>query len=511
MGKIAGCPSSIRLVKDELASASALLEAHVAVGLPRADTLDSLFKASLGLMEKIGRQVSSSECIDLMNLASKGPWTSEQKKELALLIRTMQGGDSIATTTVSRNQNCLFFENMIPESSWASLRLKTSSLLARSHVLGQVASSINLVNPSQPTLFRMTSILAYCDRNWEFTQEDVFGFMDKIKAFIKASKPKNTEAVYIVDYPVSAKDLPESLKLAYDALPINVNIPELDQILAGMKQRGRDKAKEPAWLQHVPAEYRHLVTQQMKMKSSQPCEPELPMPSDISDTVQKMRDGMLPAPFLKREPGDGPSASHHKACAHLFPHVPLKAEVKPKEEELKDEELVDAPPPVANELDDMERHMSEAASARTKGKPMKRKTTDSKLETSACGAKVLKRPAAAKAATSKTAVSKKVAAPKAAAAPKVAKTAMKKKPVSKEAKPVSKAAMVLVKKVNMKDVFKRLRETRHDKKMYRNKFTSTAYAAGSKRALGTGARNEAAKEFAGLMLGQASKLWDAMV
>jgi hypothetical protein len=332
-----------------------------------------------------------------------------------------------------------------------------------------------------------------------------------------------------VDYPVSAKDLPESLKLAYadGALPIDVSIPELDQILAGMKQRGRDKLKEPAWLQNVPLEYRSLVTMQMKKQTcSTPCEPELPMPSDMADMVQKIRSGMLPAPFLKREPGVAPSASQHSVCSHLFPHVPVKlvhaSQVKKEEQTADEDESGKATNAGKTELDDMEKHMAAAAVARAKGKPNKKKAKDWDAKSAE---RVLKKPAAAKAATPKVELS--VVAPKkgakaatakeghpihpkkTAATVKVAKTVMKKKAVSREKKPVSKAAIALEKKINMKDVFKRLREQRNDAKMYRNKFTSHAYAHGSKRALDDGARSETAKEFAGMMLGKASKLWDA--
>ena len=386
MGKKGSCPISMHLVKDELSTASDLLAAQVAAGLPRAETLDSLFKSSVDHLKKVGRDIIASECIELMTLANGGPWTSEQKRELAIVIGGMKGGQISATDGTAstdkhvKNQNCLFIENMIPEQSWADLRAKSSSLLARAHVLAQVACSINLVNPSQPTLFRMTSILAYCnDRDWSMSQEQVFSFMDKIKAFIKAGRPKSTEAVYLVDYPVAAKDLPASLqKLAFGDgdLPVEVNIPELDQILAGMKQRGRDKLKEPPWLQHVPLEYRSMVTLQMKKQTcSTPCEPELPMPSDMADTVQKIRSGMLPAPFLKREPGVAPSASQHSACSHLFPHV--KAENVKKEEKTDDDDESGKAAHVGkSELEDMEKAMSEAAVARAKGKPNKKKAKD---------------------------------------------------------------------------------------------------------------------------------------
>ena len=49
------------------------------------------------------------------------------------------------------------------------------------------------------------------------------------------SQPEHTELEYIVDYPVSAADLPAKHITALGTLPSSVDIPELDTILIGHK------------------------------------------------------------------------------------------------------------------------------------------------------------------------------------------------------------------------------------------------------------------------------------
>ena len=58
---------------------------------------------------------------------------------------------------------------------------------------------------------------------------------------------------------------------AEDEIPVDLNIPELDGILAGKRQRGRveaTKTKLPKWLEHVPEEYRECTLQAIRAKGS---------------------------------------------------------------------------------------------------------------------------------------------------------------------------------------------------------------------------------------------------
>ena len=136
----------------------------------------------------------------------------------------------------------------MPESTWRDVKSKEVSLVSSAYNIARVAISINLINPDQPTLFRMVSILAYGEGNYDFSQDDVFKYMDKAQNFVKDGR-SDKDLPYLEQYPASAKDLPQGLKAAYgDTMPVDVEIPDLESILAGMKQRGRRKSATPVWL-----------------------------------------------------------------------------------------------------------------------------------------------------------------------------------------------------------------------------------------------------------------------
>ena len=179
------------------------------------------------------------------------------------------------------NQTCLHFENFIPECAWCELRSRNISVLPRAQLIARVGASIGLINPSEPTLFRMVAVLAYGGGDYDMTQQQVWDYMEKIQTFTKSVKTPR-DMMYIVDYPVSASLLPDSLaSSAYPSgdLPVDVTIPDLDTIISDKKQRGR--GRDMAWLQFVPEVYRHIVAAQVLKKepstASSPFTRELPL------------------------------------------------------------------------------------------------------------------------------------------------------------------------------------------------------------------------------------------
>ena len=469
----------LKLVQDELKGAAALLQAQTLAGLDKSTVLESMFTSTLAKLQQV-KDPSHSECIELIELSNEGPWSAEQKKELAQAVGSRVQGVLAASPLKAKNQTCIYFENMMPEWAWAEVRSRKTSMLARAQTIAHVAVSINLINPSQPTLFRMTAILAYGDQtNWDFTQEDVFGYMDKIKGFIKSGNKKKTASPYIVDYPTSASDLPEGLlKLAFPDgdVPVDVTIPELDSILAGKKQRGRNIA-DLQWLKHVPEQYRELVIAQVKKHDSAGSSrdhhaPTLPMhghthgESDmpLADAVQRLRQELKPLTPA--------SASQFSSAASIYagglsprPHIapaalsgaPLKAE--PLDEHAE-------PAAAVTPLEEMERAMRNAGVARAKAKGPK----------------------------------------KAALQKKPAKLTIQKKPAAKD-EPLPKAVIALGAKIDMKDVFEKLRKARREPTMYKGKFASRAYGAARKRALDSGASDINAKKFASTQYQKAAELW----
>ena len=155
---------------------------------------------------------------------------------------------------------------MIPEETWVKLKdNRRYSQLSRASLLATVAHSLGIECPDQPTLYRMVSILAYCEQNFDLSQEEVHRLMDKIQMFLKG-QPRHADLPYIVHYPCEAQELPKSVKdRAYPSgdLPVTVDIPELNMVLGDAKMRGRKKDNTPEWLQHVPEEFRDMVWQQV--------------------------------------------------------------------------------------------------------------------------------------------------------------------------------------------------------------------------------------------------------
>ena len=371
---------SLHLIKDDLRGAAALLEAQKLASLDEQESMHVLFSSIFAHVSKLPAGMSQSDVLDITKLSNEGPWTSDQKKQLALaLVKSNTGLVASKADMTPQNQQCHHFENMIDEQAWGEIRAKNSSMLSRAQTIARVAASINLVNPDQPTLFRMCAILAWSNEDWEFSQANVWDYMYKIQTFIKANKPKGSSSAlpYIAQYQVSASDLPLELKqLAYGdgELPVDVTIPELDAILAGKKMRGRNN--EPAWLQHIPDEFRGMVAAQVfKQRGTQ--SPLLPVGSrsQSSDAYDQQN---LHASMSMNRGAHAPSASMYGSSNNLF-KPPMKNELQEvKKEELKQElqevkkEETGAEPD--GSLAAMEAGMSAAFKARAKDANTRRKT-----------------------------------------------------------------------------------------------------------------------------------------
>ena len=504
-------------MKDELSGAKKLLAAQMKAGLDKDAILTGLFASTRARIESMS-ELSRQQITELTEMSNDGPWSDEQRKELANVMCNL----CVSNTVKYRrsNQSCAFFENFVPQEKWREVKNTKNSLLVRAQVLAKVAASIGLINPTEPTLFRMVAILAYCDNDPDMSQTTVFDFMEKIKVFIKSVKiPKDFP--YIVEYPAAASQLPSDLlNRAFpveEDIPVEVVIPDLDTILAGKTQRGR--AAEPAWLQHVPEEFRPMVAAQI-MKSSgarassshQPASQPVPTEAahdhmPLADTLRELRAKLRPT--VKHE-------------------AKFKDEVKDElKHEVKDETKDDETPatkyeasfgiaepfarPVKSEaeqrgtLEDMEHNLVAACKARdaaakakakakskAKSKPKSQPWAEhfSDDESVDDGAKeaVKKRPAAAQ-----TGVPQK--RPAAAIAD------------AHDADGPSRECLQLVRDVDMKDVFKRLRAARGDPDMYMNKFCSAAYSSARTRANNHGATVVASKEFGGYNYKRAKTLW----
>lgn len=274
---------------SELAEVATLVNSQVEAGMPRDEVVEALFVSWASRLGGLS-SCSQGDKARITSALHAGPWSESQRLELA---RTILVGTSSATQKKKRaNQKCTYIENFVPEEVWVKLKNHGQhSQLTRASLLAAVAHSIGIECPDQPTLYRMVSILAYCEKNYDMNQDEVHKLMDKIQSFIKG-QARVTELPYLEHYPCSASGLPKEIQQrAYgsEGLPVEVDIPELGIILGDNKMRGRKKEQMPDWLQHVPEAYRGLVLQQMGANKRGPSSssshifvPEpvpLPMPS----------------------------------------------------------------------------------------------------------------------------------------------------------------------------------------------------------------------------------------
>ena len=384
-----------------------------------------------------------------------------------------------------KNQECIFFENMIDQDTWARLRHKGIENPTRMQMIANVASKIGVIRPNETTLFRMSSIAAYCSGELAWTQNDVFKSMDTIKMYLKSMKSPIEE--YIAQYPSSFADLSGDVQESYvsdgSKVPIDVDIPELDSVLAGKKKMGRSKDDYPEWLDAVPAQYRPALAamlrkEQASSSSSNKHDPSTDVDAtdeehriqSFVDTVKKLRTP-VGVPVYRRLTSKSPQIginagppqrmSTNESGHEGFNHDDEVVKKEELESELKFE------PEPTNETQDqqvghgdlstMEKKILAASKAKVKSNAMRRP------------AGVRKRPAA--------------------------EELQYKDPN-------------LAKNINMTDIFKRLRDNRHAEGMYRNKFRSTAYSKARKRAIDYGATSTDATLFARACASQASSMWE---
>jgi hypothetical protein len=261
--------TSAEQIARELAEVGELLTAQVAVGLSHDDVVECLYRSWAERLQACTHYSEKGKSI-VTNVLREGPWNPEQLRELARVVLT--GGKNVGAKVMRRvNQKCTLFENLIPESVWVKLRdTRKFSQVSRVSLIAGVGHSLGLECPDQPTLYRMVAIIAYCENTYEMNQETVHSLMDKIQTFLKA-QARVAGLPYLEHYPSSASQLPEDMqKKAYpnEELPVDINIPELAIILGDNKLRGRPKHVAPAWLQHVPEEYRSLFASKGRPGSS---------------------------------------------------------------------------------------------------------------------------------------------------------------------------------------------------------------------------------------------------
>ena len=511
------------VIRTELDGASNQLAAQTEAGLDESETLTAMYTSLLNMLHHKA-PLRSPEITDLTKASNAGPWTTDQKRAIADILRgspLSNDGDNTPTKPHTRkNQTVSHFENFCGPQLFIDIRDTRFSTIARAHKIAKQASDVGITNPSSPTLFRMVSLLAWAEGNYDMTQREVFGWMDKIQSFIKSFKPP-VDIPYLETYPTSSTLLTPAMQhqcYPDGKLPVDITISELDTILADKKQRGRgniDVDEDEQWLNSVPEKYKHhaaaavhAYSRSHDQSNATASHSQLPPPSVFKSFSSAFRKvdreptynehprfarGGLDYDRLQR---DAATALPHPAHPHVDagepagePVAPAPAREDPDTGGNADgSDGDDAITKMEDALLGARKLRATAAGGKAKAAPKKKPV--------AAAPPVLKRPAAAAACGA--------AKKRPAAAPPPEPVKLPKGDLASEKKGLA----ALKKAVDMKDIFTRLRA---EKKDYvpdgRNAFCSVAYGIARRRAHKVGAPAELAKSFAGIHHRAASELY----
>lgn len=260
--------SSPEELVSDLKDVPELIHAQVNAGIDRDDVFLALFNAWVDRLQKHTKMKPKGK-IMVTQAINDGPWTPLQKRDLASVLNDLNAATK-ASAARRPSQKIKYPENFLRVSIMAKLR-STIGRASRMSMLATEMRNIGIECADEPLLFRLVAILAYTENNWEFSQAEVFKYMDDIQSYIKAI-PRRRDLVYIEHYPVSANLLPSDIQqhaFPDGVLPVVVELPELDTVLGAAKMRGRSTAKRPGkvpkWMENVPAEHREAVMTALKV------------------------------------------------------------------------------------------------------------------------------------------------------------------------------------------------------------------------------------------------------
>ena len=302
--------SAAALLAEELESVGDLLKAQTQAGMDKDDVLQSLFASWVNRLSNI--KLNNPSKTILTSTLKRTPFSPDQIKELAGIILggVAEKGCKKGGRLQTKNQKCINFENFVRTETMCKLRGTSLSKLSKACLLASEGSLVGLVNPDQPTLFRMVALLAWSEQCFDMQQDEVFETMDKIQNFIKGMASNTKHLPYITDYPVNAEGLPESHQAVYGGtLPPELDIPELSAILAGKLMRGRPQkasSKDPAWLTDIPEEHKAAVRAAIAGKPAasapapEPTQPPASQPAKLP-TAESLRF-VMPSRMGPRSP-----------------------------------------------------------------------------------------------------------------------------------------------------------------------------------------------------------------
>jgi len=224
---------------SELANVGELLEAQVSAGQSRADVIECLFRSWMSRLST-GPAAGAKQKAALTQAITNGPWTADQRKDLASAV--LHGGSHKNAASKARrpNQKAHKFENLVPMSVMLKLKDTTKySTTSRLSIVAGAARSLGLEIVDNKTLYRMVALVAYQEGNYDMSQDTVWQHMTTLQTFLQSSNRVAVE--FLEEYPPTAVLLPNDIQQsAYGSgeLPPELNLADLDTVLGDNKMRG---------------------------------------------------------------------------------------------------------------------------------------------------------------------------------------------------------------------------------------------------------------------------------
>ena len=358
------------ILVGELAEVEMLLNAQVGAGLDRLNVLESLSRSWLDRLMQHPKLSTADKKI-VTDAIRQGPWTEEQRKDLASAVLG-NGASKKKNTHRVKNQRCLKFENFITAETVLKLKDPSKfSVTTRLSFLANTARILGITNPDEETLFRMVACLTVYDCAMQLSQDDVWQYMNTLQLFIKNSPKVHVE--YLEVYPPTAELLPDDIrKNAYPDgnVPPEVNISEIETVLSACKKRGGRRSSTSSSSAAAKRPKHHSACEEPAAAA-----PGNPLPG--AEIFRLRSDSTIVS-------SDGPSTISKDRVRHLCKQCgedpdlsqPAADEEQPPQEE---------PKPVT--IDDFEREMLSAHEVRKKPASKKRPAASSYA--------TLRRPAAA--------------------------------------------------------------------------------------------------------------------
>ena len=173
----------------ELTEARELLKLQTDAGLGEEESLTTMFNAWQSKMRTL-KTTSLDDKKAIIGAVRDGPWSMDQR---VVLIRIVMGGNADGTAEPAgkrnrKSQTCLNYENLLTESEWAALNKQGAAYAGQVGIISLRGWLCGIDNPSEPTLYRMASVLAYVRGDEEADQERTTTYMAAIQEGIKKTQ-----------------------------------------------------------------------------------------------------------------------------------------------------------------------------------------------------------------------------------------------------------------------------------------------------------------------------------